>query len=271
MSTISVYVTCTNAIRDEYFLVEGIKSALLFADEVIVVDGGSSDSTLNKVREINDSRVKIYSNEWLASLAKGMYNINKSLAIGRCTSDWCILMDSDEVFHEDDVEAIKKIPDSVSDNIIAVEFNTIHFYKDYDHVLNGYSDWPGLYTHRIYMVRNNMCIHHSHVGTDPDLHVDFDGQPIPHDKTFLTNVRVFHYGHVRTTESYVKKRNHLKGSLRGWKWTPETKDTFEWMSTEGLKKYENTHPAAMEDRIAIGTNNHKDIIGLYCKENSNNA
>jgi len=256
MPSISVYTTCTNAIKDEFFLIEGIKSALLFADEIIVMDGGSEDGTLEKIREIKNSRIKIYANEWLNSLGKSMYAINKALSLGRCTSDWCILMDSDEVFHEEDAERIKKISSSVSDNIIAVEFNTLHFYKDYEHLMNDCPQWKDLYTHKIYMVRNNLCMHHGAVGMEADAHVDLHGRAVPEDKRLLTNVRVFHYGHVRTKESYVKKKNLIEGRHDGWNWKNQTVDDFEWKDFK-LRKYKGTHPLVMKNRIAAGMDYEK--------------
>jgi len=263
VATISVYTCCTNAIRDEFFIIEGIKSALLFADEVVVLDGGSEDSTIEQVKSIGDERVKVFSNQWLDSLGKSMYAINKSLALGRCTSDWCILMDSDEVFHEEDVERIKKIPIEVSDNIIAVEFNTLHFYKNYNHLINGCPDWKDLYTHKVYMVRNNIYIHHGTVGMEADAHVDLHGQPIQQERRLSSNIRMFHYGHVRTKESYVKKDNKLNESHEGWNFKPLTEESFEWLPDWKLNEYKNTHPAVMKDRIAIGTDDYAKIINLY--------
>ena len=113
------------------------------------------------------------------------------------------------------------------------------------------------------MVRNNMCIHHGHIGTDPDAHVDLDGQPIPHNRRVVSNIRVFHYGHVRTTDSYVRKRNNLKGRLRGWDWIPDTVDTFKWIPLDNLTTYEGTHPKVMKDRIEVGTDCYKKICSLY--------
>ncbi len=263
MSNISVYTYCTNAIRDEFFLLEGIRSALKFADEVIVMDGGSEDNTIEKIQEIGDDRIKIYTSKWLDSLGKSMGAVNRSLAIGRCTSDWCILMDADEVFHEEDVERIKKIPDGVTDNIIAVEFNTIHFYKDYKYIINGCPDWKDLYNHKIYMVRNHMCIHHGAIGMEPDGHIDIDGQPIPQDRRLLSNIRMFHYGHTRTKESYVKKDNRLNGRHKGWKFNPLTVDNFEWLPEWKLNKYSGTHPEVMKDRISVGLDSYEKIMELY--------
>ena len=204
MSKISVYTMTTDAIKNEYFAVEGIMSALLFADEVVVLDGGSNDNTIKQIYKINDPRIKIYTNKWLHSLGKSMTGINKSLALGYCTGDWCVLMDSDEVYHEEDAQAIKRLPDVVAGNINAIEFNTLHFYKDYFHILNGCPDWKDLYTHKVYMVRNGLCIHHGSVNTEPDAHVDLDGKPLNTKNTILTNIRVFHYGHARSKEAYVR-------------------------------------------------------------------
>ena len=262
MAKISVYTMTTDAIKNEYFTVEGIKSALVFADEVVVLDGGSSDNTIEQIKNIGDSRVKIYTNKWLHSLGKGMYAIQKSLALGYCTGDWCVLMDSDEVYHEKDSEAIKRLPDVVADSVDCIIFNTLHFYKDYRHLLNGCPDWKDLYTEKVYMVRNGLNIHHGAVGYDPDNHVDNDGQPIPDDKKILVQVCSYHYGHVRSPEYYVAKYNRIERAFHGDKHIDKTIEDFEWVPEYKLTNFKGTHPAVMKNRIDTGTN-HSKILELY--------
>jgi len=262
MSKISVYTMTTNSIENEFTTIEGIKSALLFADEVVVLDGGSSDNTLEKVREIGDPRVKIYQNKWLHSLGKAMYAIQKSLALGYCTGDWCVLMDADEVYHEEDAKVIKRLPDVVASNIVAIKFNTLHFYKSFEYVLNGCPDWKDLYTDKIYMVRNDWGIHHGAVEYDPDMHVDNNGKLIPEEDTILVNVRVFHYGHVRTKKVYIDKYNRIERAFHGKEYKDMTAEEFKMLEESKLTSYEGTHPKVMEDRIAAGLD-HEEIMKLY--------
>jgi hypothetical protein len=171
-------------------------------------------------------------------------------------------MDADEVFHEEDVESIRKLPDSVASDIVGIEFNTLHFYHDYSHLLNGCPDWKDLYNGKVYMVRNGMQIHHGAVNTEPDAHVDLHGRPLDPSKTIMTNVKVYHYGHARSTEAYVRKLNHIEGRHSGWKHVPIKVEDYEWLPDYKLKDFTGTHPAVMKERIAAGQD-HKAIMELY--------
>jgi len=112
------------------------------------------------------------------------------------------------------------------------------------------------------MVRNGKCIHHGAVNTEPDAHVDLDGRPLDPSKIIMSNVKVFHYGHARSKESYIKKMNHIEGRHSGWKWKPVTIDNFEWLPDNKLTSFRGTHPATMEARIKLG-GDHKEIMELY--------
>jgi glycosyltransferase involved in cell wall biosynthesis len=269
VSSISVYTATSNAIENEYCIEEGIKSALLFADEVVVVDSGSTDGTLELIKSIGDSRIKIYHNDWLDRIGRGMYASQKNMSLGRCTSEWCVLMDSDEVYHEEDAERIKRTADSMSDNVVAVKFNTLHFYRDYDHIMNGCGMWKDLYDNKVYMVKNGLSIHHGAIGYDPDGHVMNDCMPIPQDKTFHSKVFVYHYGHARTRRCYINKQNKIDmrynpSGVLAFKPVPE--DKFEFVPSWKLTKFTGTHPAVMGRRIEAGTEDHDKIVSVYANK-----
>jgi glycosyltransferase involved in cell wall biosynthesis len=244
--SISVYTTTYNALEREYCVIEGIKSALNFADEIVVVDTGSTDGTVDAIRALNSDKINIYQFQWLDRIGWAMYKIIKSIALAKCTSDWCVLMDADECFHERDYEKIKRIPNHMADNIVAVYFNTLHFYKDYRHLLNGYPKWRDLYIRKVYMVRNNLGIHHGNAGTDIDAHLNRHGMPIPEDQKVHLDISVFHYGHVRSEKAYCKKQSDMHTYFEG----KEVKyEKVDWVPLEELTLFKSSHPVEMKERI----------------------
>lgn len=105
------YTHVLNADSAGYPYIESIKSMLGFCDEVIVVDGGSTDDTLKKIREIGDERVKLLERQWDWS-EPGMDGMQK--AYGRAMTslgpdDFLWQQDADEVVHEQDYEKIRKL------------------------------------------------------------------------------------------------------------------------------------------------------------------
>jgi ADP-heptose:LPS heptosyltransferase/glycosyltransferase involved in cell wall biosynthesis len=89
--------------------VESIMSMLGFCDEVIVVDGGSTDGSTERLKtEITDERVKFYVREWDWN-EPGMDGQQKAFGRANCTGDFLWQQDADEIVHEDDYEKIRKL------------------------------------------------------------------------------------------------------------------------------------------------------------------
>ena len=115
---ISGYTTVYNALSQEYPFLESIKSMLEFCNEVCVVDGGSSDGTWEKLKDLSDidERVKLKQivRDWNDTRFAVFDGMQKAEARSMCTGEYCWQMDCDEIVHEDDVSKVidlcKKFP-----------------------------------------------------------------------------------------------------------------------------------------------------------------
>ena len=91
--SLSVAVIAKN---EEERLPDCLKSAA-FADEVLVVDSGSSDRT-TQVAETFGARVLV--EPWRG------FSGQKQFAVDRCTHDWVLVLDADERIPQETVRAI---------------------------------------------------------------------------------------------------------------------------------------------------------------------
>lgn len=65
-----------------------LASVALFADEIVVVDGGSTDKTLRKVRK--------YTTKIIRTDNPPVFHINKQKALDACRGKWILQLDADE-------------------------------------------------------------------------------------------------------------------------------------------------------------------------------
>jgi len=109
---VSGYTTTLNCNTHEYPWKYSILSLLGFCNEVIVVDGGSTDGTWEELQEWSktqkDGRLKVFqvARDWEHPRFAVFDGAQKAEARDRCTGDFCWQQDADEVVHEDDYEKI---------------------------------------------------------------------------------------------------------------------------------------------------------------------
>ena len=83
MSSVSVIIITKN---EEHNIRECL-STVMWADEIVVVDAGSSDATVTKAREFTE---KVYVRPWEG------YGAAKNFALSQITSEWILWLDADE-------------------------------------------------------------------------------------------------------------------------------------------------------------------------------
>ncbi len=108
--SIGAYTTTRNCIEQAYPWKECILSMLGFANEVIVVDGGSTDGTWEELESWADREEKLavykVERDWAHSRHAVFDGDQKAEARKRCTAEFLWQMDCDEIVHEDDYEKI---------------------------------------------------------------------------------------------------------------------------------------------------------------------
>jgi len=97
MAKISVAIATFN---EEEFIAPCLES-VKWADEIVVVDGSSTDKTRQIAKELGAKVIK--------TTNKSMFHINKNMAIDACQGDWILQLDADERVPDELAQEMKKI------------------------------------------------------------------------------------------------------------------------------------------------------------------
>ena len=101
---VSGFSICRNAVKFDYPVVEAIRSALPIVDEFVVNVGRSDDGTLDLIRSIGSDKIRIVETVWDDSMKKDglLFSHETNKALARCSGDWALYLQADEVLHEQD-------------------------------------------------------------------------------------------------------------------------------------------------------------------------
>lgn len=100
---ISAFCATTNSLKYGYPVIESIKSFLPVVDELVVVDGGSTDGTIEAINAIGDKKIRIISDEstkWEDEWFYSRMSNNFNRGYEECTGDIVFKFDVDWVFNE---------------------------------------------------------------------------------------------------------------------------------------------------------------------------
>jgi len=94
---LSIFIICKN---EAHIIEETLTQAAKLADEIILVDSGSTDATVEIAKPYVS---KIYTQEWLG------YAKQKNYALSLCSHKWVLSLDADEVLSDALIAEIKSI------------------------------------------------------------------------------------------------------------------------------------------------------------------
>lgn len=143
--SVSGYTTTYNCVSQNYPFVESITSMLDCMDEVVVVDGGSDDGTLDVLNDIasTNSKLKVISNpvDWQHTRSAVFDGSQKAHARSHCTEDFCWQMDVDEIIHENDYKKIKEVAKNIHKSIQVVALPVVEFWGDKGKIRIDVNPW----------------------------------------------------------------------------------------------------------------------------------
>jgi len=232
-----------------YPFLQSIQSILPIVDEFVINVGESEDDTLEMIHSIKDKKIRIIESKWNDEMQdRGyVYSQQKMIAQFNCTGDWAFYIEGDEVYHERDLDQIKKSMEiNLNDsNVEALVFDFNHFYGNANSVLNS----PGWYRSEARIIKNSIRSY------APDglfwLVLDSNKKGrYPRAKS--TGVSCYHYGWVRSEEQM-----NLKSSKVQKYWGEDSVIIdYSQMDQSIIKEFKGSHPEIVKDWIPQN-------VGLY--------
>ena len=143
--TLSGYTTTLNCIEQDYPFEECISSMTNFCDQVVVVDGGSTDGTwerLLKLSKENELIVAYQKNrDWDHPRFAVFDGLQKALARAYCTGDFCWQQDSDEIVHETYYDRVKDLIYQCPKSINLIALPVIEYWGPHQKVRIDVNPW----------------------------------------------------------------------------------------------------------------------------------
>ncbi len=181
MKTLSL---CMIVKDGEKYIEQCIESVFSIVSEVIVVDTGSTDSTLKRIERFNP---KIFHYKWNDNFADA-----RNHSLEKAISDYILVLDADEVVYEEDLPKLKALLATTNADGISIQF----------HNFTVENSEESFNTHIGLRMFKKGCFHY-----DGAIHE----QLVLNKKTEkpimeISEIRVKHYGYLKSN-SGVKKHN----------------------------------------------------------------
>lgn len=139
---ITVITVCRNVGDELQSTIDSVRTQTYGNIEFIVIDGGSTDNTLDIIKR-NEDKI----DKWISEPDKGIYDaMNKGVRMA--TGEWVNFMNVGDSFADDNVIADIFCKDPVSDEIKLIGGNTCNYYAD-GHVEIHYAESADVIPYRL--------------------------------------------------------------------------------------------------------------------------
>ena len=143
--TLSGYSTTYNCVDQNYPFVESISSLLDVCDEVVVVDGGSSDGTWDVLMAMSNEnsklKIKQIERDWSHPRHSVFDGMQKAAARDLCTGDFCWQQDVDEIIHENDYQKIRNLLTSTPKSVNLICLPVVEFWGNKGKIRIDINPW----------------------------------------------------------------------------------------------------------------------------------
>lgn len=200
MKTLGGAIFCYNALKYDYHVVESIINLKEFCDQVVVLDVGSNDGTVDLIMPLANNKCKIICvNEWDHSQGMGSFKLSHfaNKAMDLLDTDYIYHAQCDESVHEDSFTWIRKAMEDGQEGYMCRRYN---LWKDPQHMLNVEQARKPCSTEIVRLAKNK----YRAVGDAESLGVD----SVYID--YLDKIEIFHAGFVRKRDVMVEKIKHLQ-------------------------------------------------------------
>ena len=250
---ISGFTIARNARKLGYPIEESIKSVLPLVDEMVVAVGDSDDGTWEMVSGIGDPKIVPFRTVWDMSRRTGgtVLADQTNLALARCTGDWALYLQTDELIHESDIPTIKaQLTKHLHARTEGLSFRYLHFYGSYSTIQDNWCRW---YRREVRAVKTGVGV--VSVGDAAGFKIAREGK-LTRLIRADSKAHVYHYGWARPPAVMSEKRVHVQrfyyaeGEEAKIPEAERIAPENPYRHLGHLANFRGTHPALMQPLVA---------------------
>lgn len=178
---------CMIVKNEEKFLEKCLNSVLDIVDEIIIVDTGSTDKTVDIAKKFN---AQVFNYEWNDSFSDA-----RNFSLSKATKDWILIMDGDDVFEENDKNKFK-------DLLKTTEYDG-YFFKTISYVMEN-NTYDFVYNSNLRLLKNNK--EYEFIGTIHE-QICNKSHETDYSKFKVEDILVHHNGYLPSTVREKDKRS----------------------------------------------------------------